>query len=67
MEAYKAADKMAMAVLVGRWHKLFYNKAYWLVKDKDTAKDIAQESWTVIIKKTDSLKDSSNLSIGRTE
>lgn len=49
---------MVLAVLVGRWHKLFYNKAYWLVKDKDTAKDIAQESWTVIIKKIDSLKDS---------
>jgi RNA polymerase sigma factor (sigma-70 family) len=58
VEAYKAGDQEALAVLVGRWHKLFCNKAYWLVKDKEVAKDIAQDSWTVIIKKIDSLKDS---------
>lgn len=58
VEAYKTGDKKALAVLVKRWHKLFCNKAYWLVKDKDAAKDIAQDSWTVIIKRIDSLKDS---------
>ncbi len=58
VEAYKAGDHKALAVLVRRWHKLFCNKAYWLVKDRDAAKDIAQDSWTVIIKKIDSLKDS---------
>ncbi len=55
--AYKAGDKRALATLVKRWHKLFCNKAYWLVKDKDVAKDIAQDSWTVIIKKIDNLKE----------
>jgi RNA polymerase sigma factor (sigma-70 family) len=57
VEAYKAGNHKALAVLVRRWHKLFCNKAYWLVKDRDAAKDIAQDSWTVIIKKIDSLKD----------
>jgi len=50
-------DKTALTNLVKRWHKLFCDKAYWLVKDKDVAKDIAQDSWTVIIKKIDRLKD----------
>lgn len=57
VEAYKAGNKKALAVLVKRWHKLFCDKAYWLVKDKDVAKDIAQESWTTIIHKIESLKD----------
>ena len=57
VEAYKAGDKKALATLVKRWHKLFCDKAYWLVKDKDVAKDIAQESWSVIINKIDSLND----------
>ena len=57
VEAYKAGDKKALAALVKRWHKLFCNKAYWLVKDKDAAKDIAQDSWTTIINKIDKLKE----------
>lgn len=55
--AYKAGDKKALAALVKRWHKLFCDKAYWLVKDKDVAKDIAQDSWTIIIHKIDRLKE----------
>lgn len=57
VEAYKAGDKKALTNLVKRWHKLFCDKAYWLVKDKDAAKDIAQDSWTIIINKIDRLKD----------
>ena len=57
VEAYKAGDKKALAALVKRWHKLFCDKAYWLVKDKDAAKDIAQDSWTIIIKKIEALKE----------
>jgi RNA polymerase sigma-70 factor (ECF subfamily) len=56
VKAYKAGDKKALAALVKRWHKLFCDKAYWLVKDKDVAKDIAQDSWSVIIHKIESLK-----------
>jgi RNA polymerase sigma-70 factor (ECF subfamily) len=50
-------DKKALAKLVKNWHKRFCEKAYWMVKDKDVAKDIAQDSWTIIIKKIDNLKD----------
>jgi len=57
VKAYKAGDKKALAELVKRWHKLFCDKAYWLVKDKDVAKDIAQDSWTIIIDKIDGLKE----------
>lgn len=57
VKAYKAGDKKALAALVKRWHKLFCNKAYWLVKDKDAAKDIAQDSWTTIINKIENLKE----------
>ncbi|WP_411895637.1 RNA polymerase sigma factor [Winogradskyella sp. A2] len=57
VEAFKAGDRKAMASLVKRWHKTFCNKAYWLVKDKDVAKDIAQDSWAIIIDKIDTLKE----------
>ncbi|WP_340155733.1 RNA polymerase sigma factor [uncultured Winogradskyella sp.] len=57
VEAYKSGNKKALASLVKRWHKLFCDKAYWLVKDKDAAKDIAQDSWSIIIHKIESLKD----------
>ena len=56
VKAYLAGDKKAMAALVKRWHKQFCDKAYWMVKDKDVAKDIAQDSWTIIIKNIASLK-----------
>ena len=55
--AFKAGDQKALTVLVKRWHKLFCEKAYWMVKDKDVAKDIAQDSWSTIINKIDALKE----------
>lgn len=53
----QSGDTLALNQLVKRWHKLFCNKAFWLVKDKDVAKDIAQDSWTVIINKINTLND----------
>ena len=57
VKAYKAGDKMALAALVKRWHMLFCDKAYWMVKDRDVAKDIAQDSWSIIIDKIESLNE----------
>ncbi len=57
VEAYKLGDEKALATLVKRWHKSFCDKAYWMVKDKDAAKDIAQESWATIIGKIDTLNE----------
>ena len=53
----QSGNKQALTPLVKRWHQPFCNKAYWLVKDKAVAKDIAQESWQIIINKIDHLKD----------
>ncbi|MDT0557429.1 RNA polymerase sigma factor [Ichthyenterobacterium sp. W332] len=57
VESFKKGDKKALATLVKRWHKLFCNKAYWMVKDKDAAKDIAQDTWAIIIHRISTLKD----------
>lgn len=57
VELYKSGDKKALATLVKRWHKSFCDKAYWMVRDKDIAKDIAQDSWTIIMKRIHTLKN----------
>ncbi|GAA4952385.1 sigma-70 family RNA polymerase sigma factor [Algibacter agarivorans] len=54
---YQSGDAKALPVLVKRWHKTFCEKAYWLVKDADVAKDIAQDSWGIIIGKISHLKN----------
>ncbi|WP_430409616.1 RNA polymerase sigma factor [Kordia sp.] len=54
---YKAGDKKAIALLVQRFHKTFCNHAYWIVKDADIAKDIAQDSWKLIIDKVHTLQN----------
>ncbi len=54
---YQSGNKKALTYLVKRWHKLFCEKAYWIVKDADLAKDIAQDSWKTIINKMEALKD----------
>ncbi len=55
--AFQSGDTKALAILVERWHKRFCERAYWLVKDADVAKDIAQESWTVIMGKIKTLEN----------
>lgn len=54
---YQSGNNEALTRLVKRWHKSFCEKAYWVVKDPDMAKDIAQESWKTIIDKIATLKD----------
>lgn len=53
---FQSGNNEALALLVKRWHKSFCEKAYWIVKDADVAKDIAQDSWSVIINKINDLK-----------
>ena len=55
--AYQSGNMSMLSVLVKKWHIPFCKLAYWYVKDADIAKDIAQESWTVIFKKLDTLKN----------
>ncbi|WP_435263173.1 RNA polymerase sigma factor [Tenacibaculum sp. nBUS_03] len=55
--AYKLGKKVAFSYLVKRWHLQFCKLAFWYVKDADIAKDIAQESWKVILRKIEDLED----------
>lgn len=57
VEQFLSGDLTALPKLVKRWHKEFCNKAYWLTKDAEVSKDIAQECWKVIINKVEDLKD----------
>lgn len=54
---YKNGEVDALNILVKRKHVTFCEKAFGLVKDKDLAKDIAQNTWSTIIKNIDSLKN----------
>jgi RNA polymerase sigma factor (sigma-70 family) len=54
---YVEGDQSALATLVKRFHKTFCNHAFWIVKDADAAKDIAQDSWNLIINKVHTLKE----------
>lgn len=54
---YQSGNKLALAELVKRWHKHFCTKAFFIVKDVDEAKDVAQDSWRTIIDKLETIKD----------
>ncbi|TGV00294.1 RNA polymerase sigma factor [Flavivirga rizhaonensis] len=54
---YQSGNKKALVFLVKRWHKLFCKKAFYILKDADAAKDIAQDSWKTIIDKINHLKN----------
>ncbi|WP_460218695.1 RNA polymerase sigma factor [Psychroserpens sp. MEBiC05023] len=60
IQAFQNGDKKALTSLVERWHLEFCKKAYWLVKDVDLSKDIAQESWRIIIEKLHALEKPSS-------
>ncbi|TVZ54782.1 RNA polymerase sigma-70 factor (ECF subfamily) [Lutibacter sp. Hel_I_33_5] len=53
---YKSGDKLAVSLLVKKWHLHFCRLAFWYVKDADVAKDVAQESWTIILNKISTLE-----------
>ena len=57
VEQYQSGHKNALTLLVKRWHIKFCKQAYWYTNDFDVAKDIAQESWKVVINKLDTLKE----------
>lgn len=57
VKQYQDGDSTALPKLVNRWHKEFCNKAYWLTKDSNLSKDIAQDCWKIIIDKIEDLKD----------
>ena len=54
---YQSGNKKVIAVLVKRWHIQFCKLAFYYVNDADISKDIAQESWQIILGKLDTLKN----------
>ena len=60
VQDFQSGNNEALTLLVKKWHLTFCKKALWIVKDPDLAKDIAQESWTIIINKIGTLKDKSS-------
>jgi RNA polymerase sigma factor (sigma-70 family) len=57
VEEFQSGNLSALPNLVKRWHKEFCNKAYWLTKDSDLSKDIAQDCWNIILNKIQDLQD----------
>ena len=55
--SFREGDKTVLPELVKRWHVLFCELAFFYVKDADVAKDIAQESWVVIIRKLEDIRN----------
>ncbi|MEL6812608.1 MAG: sigma-70 family RNA polymerase sigma factor [Bacteroidota bacterium] len=53
----RSGNKRAAALLVKKWHIKFCNQAYWYVRDREIAKDVAQDSWGIIFRKIGKLKD----------
>ncbi len=62
VKQYQNGDFKALPLLVEKWHREFCNKAYWIVKDADMAKDIAQDCWKIVISKIKDLKDPDSFS-----
>lgn len=60
IDRYLSGDKSTLAILVKRWHKTFCEKAFWVLRDKDWSKDVAQECWIIIINKLNTLKKAEN-------
>lgn len=57
--AYQSGRQEVITELVKRWHLTFCQKANWVVKDVDLSKDIAQESWQIIMNKLNRLDNPS--------
>lgn len=54
---YLSGNSRALKYLIEKWHVTFCNRAFWIVKDADLAKDIAQDSWQVVIHKLSRLEN----------
>lgn len=53
---YQSGDKEALKELIRRFNEQLTAKIYYHTKNRDSAKDIAQECWYVIINNLDEIK-----------
>ena len=54
---YQAGNEKALSILIKRHHPKLCQHAYWYTHDLHSARDIAQDSWSIILKKMGSLQD----------
>lgn len=54
---FQSGNKQALVLLVQRWHKILCEKAFWILKDADLSKDVAQECWKIVILNINNLKE----------
>ena len=59
---FLSGNELALTKLVKRWHKQFCTKAFYIVKDANEAKDIAQDCWQTIIANLDTIKNLNSFS-----
>lgn len=57
IRSYLEGNSNALKLLIEKWHVQFCKKAFWIVKDADLAKDIAQDTWQVILVKLNTLQN----------
>ncbi|MBT8263167.1 MAG: RNA polymerase sigma factor [Bacteroidia bacterium] len=53
----QAGSKKAMSLLVKRWHRKLCRHSCWYTKDIDTARDVVQDSWGIILRKIYGLRN----------
>ncbi len=54
---YRTGNEKAFGLLVKRHHEKMCRQAYWYTHDREVAKDLVQDSWVIIAKKIDGLRD----------
>ena len=59
---YQSGNAKSLSVLVNRHHNRLCRHSYRYTKDVEASKDIVQDSWRVIIKKLNTLKDPNSFS-----
>ncbi len=53
----RTGEREAFKLLAKRWYLKLIRHIYFLVKDENVAKDIAQDTWSVVIKRINTLRN----------
>ncbi len=59
----KTGDKKAFKLLAEKWYAKLIKHIFYITKDEDIAKDIAQDTWSVVVKKINTLKQPARFNI----
>lgn len=54
---YRAGHDKALTLLAKRWHHKIIRQAHWHTQNMEASKDVAQESWYVIVRGLNNLRD----------